>query len=80
LNDSTPDLPGLKILAEVGRGTTGIVYRARDLRINRVVALKVLLPGPVAERKARAAQFLHEARALAGLTGEPDPTYRRSTP
>lgn len=61
------ELPGLKILAEVGRGATGVVYRAQDLRINRHVALKILLPGPDAERHVRAARFLREARILASL-------------
>ena len=61
------EFPGLKILAEVGRGTTGVVYRAQDLRINRLVALKVLLPGSDAERHVRAARFLREARILASL-------------
>lgn len=66
--DSLPiEFPGLKILAEVGRGTTGVVYRAQDLRIHRLVALKVLLLGPPAERQARATRFLREARFLARL-------------
>lgn len=73
MNELIPDLPGVKILAEVGRGTTGIVYRAQDLRINRVVALKVLLLGPVVEREVRAARFLREARVLASLTAESEP-------
>jgi serine/threonine-protein kinase len=61
------EFPGLKILAEVGRGTTGVVYRAQDLQINRVVALKVLLLGPAAERQVRSARFLREARVVACL-------------
>jgi serine/threonine protein kinase len=61
------ELPGLEILAEVGRGPTGVVYRAQDLPINRLVALKVLLLGSAAERHVRAARFLREARVLACL-------------
>jgi serine/threonine protein kinase len=61
------EFPGLKILADVGRGTTCVVYRAQDLRVNRLVALKVLLLGSPAERQVRAARFLREARVLACL-------------
>jgi serine/threonine-protein kinase len=67
LDQQQIEFPGLKILAEVGRGTTGVVYRAQDLQINRVVALKVLLLGSAAERQVRAVRFLREARAVASL-------------
>jgi alkyl hydroperoxide reductase subunit AhpC len=52
-----------RIEAEIGSGTFGVVYRARDLTLERTVALKVFRPGPGgAPRK-----FLDEARAAAAL-------------
>jgi TolB-like protein/Flp pilus assembly protein TadD/predicted Ser/Thr protein kinase len=55
-----------KILEEISRGGMGIVYRARDVKLNRDVAIKVLPPELVAdpERKRR---FVQEAQAAAAL-------------
>lgn len=64
---SSIQFPGFKILAEVGRGATGVVYRAQDVTINRVVAIKMLILGPAAEQRMRTARFLREARVLAAL-------------
>src|SRR5262245_5295420 len=70
----TIQFPDYEILAEVGRGTTGIVYRAQCVRLHRVVALKVLLPSLACEAQARR-RFLREARILANLTRAPDPNF-----
>jgi serine/threonine-protein kinase len=61
-----PQVPGYEIEAVLGRGGMGVVYRARHLRLNRAVALKMLLAGPFA-RPEELARFLREAQAVAGL-------------
>jgi serine/threonine-protein kinase len=58
-----------KILAEVGRGAMGIVYRARDPVIERDVAVKILHPDcPPDELPDVRERFLREARSAGRLT------------
>jgi serine/threonine protein kinase len=63
------DFPHLEVLGVVGRGGMGIVYEARQPRLDRKVALKILAP-EVASEAAFAERFLREAQALARLSHE----------
>src|SRR5687767_15126235 len=56
-----------KILDRLGEGGMGEVYRARDSRLGREVAIKVL-PDRFASEKAALGRFEREARALAALS------------
>jgi serine/threonine-protein kinase len=61
-----PPIPGYEVEAVLGRGGMGVVYRARHLRLNRPVALKMLLAGNCAGPSDRA-RFQREAEAVANL-------------
>jgi Protein kinase domain len=63
---AVPAISGYEILAELGRGGMGVVYRARQVLLNRPCALKMILAGAHADDHA-AYRFLAEAAAVARL-------------
>ena len=61
-----PRIPGYEVEAVLGRGGMGVVFRARHLRLNRTVALKMTLADAYAGPHERE-RFQREAEAVAGL-------------
>ncbi len=59
-------IAGHRIESFVGRGGMGVVYRARQIALDRIVALKVIAPELLEDAGIRE-RFLHEARAAAGI-------------
>ncbi|MCX7005897.1 MAG: serine/threonine-protein kinase, partial [Kiritimatiellaeota bacterium] len=58
--------PQLEIIEQIGRGGMGVVFKARQPQLDRLVALKIL-PAELARTPGFAERFAREARALARL-------------
>ncbi len=56
-----------RVISQIGRGGSAVVWRARDLALERDVAVKILRPDLVADPGSRA-RFLAEARTAAALS------------
>jgi len=56
-----------KIIEKIGQGGMGVVYKAKDLRLDRIVAIK-FLPAHLASSEENRARFLLEAKSAAALS------------
>lgn len=56
-----------RVEAQLGKGGMGVVYRARDTRLDRLVALKTITPGLIASPERRS-RLLLEARSAAAIS------------
>ncbi|MDX2035374.1 MAG: serine/threonine-protein kinase [Isosphaeraceae bacterium] len=66
--DPLPEIPGYEIEAEIGRGGMGVVYKARQIQADRIVALKMVADGGASYLSATdRARFRFEAENLARL-------------
>jgi serine/threonine-protein kinase len=66
LGVQTSPIPGYTILAKIGQGGMGVVYKATQTSVNRTVAIKIL-GGNATKDKTYVARFLAEAQAAANL-------------
>ncbi|MFB6619626.1 serine/threonine-protein kinase [Streptomyces sp. NPDC056367] len=59
-------IAGYLVESEIGRGGMAVVYRARDLRLDRAVALKLLAP-QLARNDSFRQRFVHESKVAAAI-------------
>ncbi len=65
--NKVPQIPGYELLGRVGRGSQAVVYKARQLSMDRIVALKIL-DSKAAQTADFKDRFIQEARSAAALS------------
>jgi len=69
--DEVPEIPGYKILSQIGKGGMAIVYLAIQESLDRKVALKVMEPYLAKDRQL-CARFVKEGKFVARMSSHPD--------
>jgi len=64
---NTSQIPGYQLIGRIGKGAMATVYKARQLSLDRIVAIKVL-PKRMSENKEFVDRFYYEGRAAAKLS------------
>lgn len=65
-DESLPEIPGYEIISKLGEGGMGVVYKAKQRGLDRLVAIKMMRSGEFASSVERQ-RFLFEAEAIAAL-------------
>ena len=63
----TLNIPGIQLMEKMGRGSQAVVYKGKQLSVDRIVAVKVLLSEQARDPQAKQ-RFLQEAKAAARLS------------
>ena len=66
VDGEAPIVPGFEIQCELGRGGMGVVYLAREIKLNRLVAIKMILEGLYAGKEVRQ-RFQSEAESVSRI-------------
>ncbi len=66
LTSHLPQINGYEVTEELGVGGMGVVYKARQVKLNRFVALKMILPGRFLTQ-SELNRFRKEAESIAGI-------------
>jgi serine/threonine protein kinase len=66
LNSINYQIPGYEIFEELGQGGMGVVFRGRQINMDRIVAIKILKP-EFSKQPKIVENFLKEAKTLANL-------------
>src|SRR3954452_6081024 len=60
-------IPGYQVISKIGKGSMGVVYKAKQMSVDRVVAIKILLDS-LAQNKEFIKRFEREAKIAARLS------------